>query len=55
MAAEKQADAAYASGDVASGEQLLAKSNRLVQESTTLMYDLGFAIGFQSFCQAKPG
>lgn len=55
IASENQADAAYASGDVASGEQLLAKSNRLVRESTTLMYDLGFAIGFQSFCTAKPG
>jgi hypothetical protein len=55
IAAEKQADAAYASGDFASGEQLLAKSNRLVQESTTLMYELGFAMGFQSFCSAKSG
>lgn len=55
IAAQKQADAAYASGDFASGEQLLAKSNRLVSESTTLMYDVGFAIGFQSFCSAKSG
>jgi hypothetical protein len=55
IAAQEQVDALYASGDVASGEKLLAKSNRLVSESTTLMYDLGFAIGFQSFCSAKPG
>jgi hypothetical protein len=55
IAAQKQADAAYASGDVARGEQMLAKGNRLVSESTTLMYDVGFAIGFQSFCSAKRG
>lgn len=55
MAAGKQADAAYMSGDVASGEQLLAKSNRLVQESTVAMHEVGSAIGFQRFCSAKPG
>jgi hypothetical protein len=54
IAAENQADAAFASGDVASGDQLLAKSNRLVSESTTAMYDVGFAVGFQSFCQEDP-
>jgi len=55
IATHKQVEAAYASGDVATGERLQAKGNRLSSESTTLMYDLGFAIGFQSFCQAKPG
>ena len=55
IATHKQVEAAYASGDVATGERLQAKGNRLSSESTTLMYDVGFAIGFQSFCQAKPG
>ena len=55
IAAQKQADAAYLSGDTASGERLLAKSNRLVSESTDIMYQLGFTIGFQSFCSSKPG
>ena len=53
LTAKKQADAAYTSGDIAAGERLVAKGNRLVSESTELMYDLGFAIGFQSFCSAK--
>jgi hypothetical protein len=53
IAAQKQADAAYARGDIAAGERVLAKSNRLLQESTELMYQVGFAIGFQSFCSAK--
>ena len=53
--AQKQAAAAYLSGDIAAGEQLTAKGNRLVSESTELMYDVGFAIGFKRFCSAKPG
>lgn len=52
---QKQAEGAYLSGDIAAGEQLTAKGNRLVSESTEIMYDIGFAIGFDRFCSAKPG
>ena len=55
LQAQKQAEAAYASGDFAAGDQLNAKGNRLVGESTEIMYDIGFAIGFDRFCSAKPG
>jgi hypothetical protein len=55
LQAQKQAAAAYASGDFAGGDQLNAKGNRLVSESTEIMYDIGFAIGFDRFCSAKPG
>jgi hypothetical protein len=53
--AQRQAAAAYLSGDIAAGEQLTAKGNRLVSESTDIMYGVGFAIGFARFCSAKPG
>jgi len=43
------------SGDFAAGDRLNAKGNRLVGESTEIMYDIGFAIGFDRFCSAKPG
>ena len=55
LQAQKQAAAAFSSGDIAAGEQLTAKGNRLVSESTKTMYDIGFAIGFVRFCSAKPG
>jgi hypothetical protein len=55
LQAQKQTAAAYASGDFAAGDQLNAKGNRLVRESTDLMYDVGFAIGFDRFCSARPG
>jgi hypothetical protein len=55
LQAQKQSAAAYASGDFAAGDQLNAKGNRLVGESTEIMYDIGFAIGFDRFCSAKPG
>jgi hypothetical protein len=55
LQAQKQAAAAYSRGDIAAGEQLTAKGNRLVSESTEIMYDIGFAIGFDRYCSAKPG
>jgi hypothetical protein len=55
LQAQKQAAAAYASGDFAKGDQLNAKGNRLVGESTEIMYDVGFTIGFDRYCSAKPG
>jgi len=32
---------------------LNAKGNRLSAQSTRLMYDIGFEIGFMRFCSAK--
>ncbi len=55
LQAQAQANAAFSSGDNAAGEQLNAKGNRLVSESTDIMYKIGFAIGFDRFCSAKPG
>jgi len=55
LQAQAQANAAFASGDTATGEQLTARGNRLVSESTDIMYGIGFAIGFDRFCSAKPG
>jgi hypothetical protein len=55
LGASEQAAGAFASGDIATGDRLVAKSNRLVRESNDLMYEIGFAIGFQNFCSAKPG
>jgi hypothetical protein len=55
LQAQKQAAAAYSRGDIAAGDQLNAKGNRLVSESTEIMYDIGFAIGFDRYCSAKPG
>jgi hypothetical protein len=55
LAAQKQADAAYLRGDVAAGDRLVAKLNRLLRESTDVMYEVAFTIGFQNFCSAKPG
>jgi hypothetical protein len=52
--AHKDADAAYLRGDIETGERLTAKGNRLSSKSTNLMYDVGFAIGFERFCSAKP-
>jgi hypothetical protein len=52
--AHKDADAAYLRGEIAAGERLTAKGNRLSSKSTDLMYDVGFAIGFERFCSAKP-
>jgi hypothetical protein len=31
------------------------KSNRLISQSTELMYQIGFELGFDRFCSAKPG
>jgi hypothetical protein len=55
LQAQQQADAAFARGDFAAGEQLIAKGNRLVGDSTEIMHKIGFAIGFDRFCSAKPG
>ena len=55
LQAQAQANTAFSSGDNSTGEQLNAKGNRLVSESTDIMYKIGFAIGFDRFCSAKPG
>ena len=55
LQAQAQARTAFSSGENTTGEQLNAKGNRLVSESTELMYDVGFGIGFTRFCSAKPG
>jgi hypothetical protein len=55
LQAQAQARTAFSSGDNTTGEQLNAKGNRLVSESTEIMYKIGFAIGFDRFCSAKPG
>lgn len=44
------ADIAFARGDVAVGEALVEKSNRLSSRSSELMYQVGFEIGFENFC-----
>ena len=49
-----QAAAAYRRGDIAAGDRLTDKGNRLRTRSTESMYDVGFAIGFEHFCSAKP-
>jgi hypothetical protein len=55
LQAQAQARTAFSNGDNTTGEQLSAKGNRLVSESTDIMYSIGFAIGFDRFCSAKPG
>lgn len=52
--AQKDAEAAYLGGNTATGERLTAKGNRLTSKSTELMYEVGFAIGYERFCSAKP-
>jgi hypothetical protein len=52
--AQDDAEAAYQRGDIAAGERLTDKGNRLTTKSTEVMYDIGFAIGFEQFCSAKP-
>ena len=44
----------YAESERAYKEGLTEKGNRLSSESTRLMYDIGFEIGFTRFCSAKP-
>ena len=44
----------YAKSERAYKEGLTEKGNRLSSESTRLMYDIGFEIGFTRFCSAKP-
>lgn len=54
LEASRDAEAAAAGGDVAALESLNAKANRLTAQSSKLMYDVGFAIGFDRFCSARP-
>ena len=51
--AHDDAFAAYVRGDPATGGQLDDKGNRLSRQSSDLMYDIGFEIGFTSFCSAE--
>ena len=44
----------YVASERAHDEGLNAKGNRLSAQSTRLMYDIGFEIGFMGFCSAKP-
>jgi hypothetical protein len=44
----------YAASVRAYDKGLTEKGNRLSTQSTRLMYDIGFEIGFTSFCSAKP-
>jgi len=44
----------YVASERAHDEGLTAKGNRLSSQSTRLMYDIGFEIGFMRFCSAKP-
>jgi hypothetical protein len=52
--AQRDAEAAFDRGDIAAGERLNDKGNRLITKSTEVMYDVGFAIGFERFCSARP-
>jgi len=36
-------------------KDLIEKGNRLISQSTELMYQIGFELGFTNFCSAKPG
>lgn len=46
--------AAFNAGDIAGGEALNEKTNRLLRQSTDLFYDVGITIGFQRFCSTRP-
>jgi hypothetical protein len=52
--AQRDAEAAFDRGDIAAGERLNDKGNRLITRSAEVMYDVGFAIGFERFCSARP-
>lgn len=44
----------YAQSSQASRRGAIEEANRLVRKSTELMYDVGFTIGFDRFCSARP-
>jgi hypothetical protein len=52
--AQRDAEAAFDGGDIAAGERLNDKGNRLITRSAEAMDDIGFAIGFERFCSARP-
>lgn len=51
--AHDDAFAAYERGDPAQGKRLDDKGNRLSRQSSDLMYDIGFEIGYTNFCSAR--
>jgi hypothetical protein len=54
LEASRDAAAAAARGDVAALETLNAEANRLSVQSTKLLYDVGFASGFDRFARRGP-